>query len=324
MNIAILSLGAMGLLFGVILAWAAKLFFVEVDPRIEQISAILPGANCGGCGYPGCAGFGEALVRGEAMPTKCPASSDEIRAEISSILGISTSTLEKKRAICLCCGGLDDSRYKFHYDGIEDCRAAILIGGGDKGCDYGCLGLGTCASSCPFDAITMNSQGLPVVDEEKCTACGICVHVCPRNLFDLVSVEKKVFIKCSSNDKGARVKALCDTGCIGCGICAKVCPFGAIQMVNNLAVIDYSKCRNCELCVKKCPVKCIKSQVIERAKAVITNDCIGCTLCKTVCPTDAIDGEPKEKHKVRLEKCIGCGACVEKCPKNAIVMKAVE
>lgn len=323
MNPAILCLGGLGLVFGTGLAVAARVFHVETDPRVDIVNDLLPGANCGGCGLPGCSGFADALVKGDIELAKCTVCGAEAKVQIADALGLVATEGEKQRAVCMCSGGNDECRFKYHYDGVMDCRAAALLGGGDKSCEYGCLGLGTCAEICPFDAISMNENGIPVVDDKKCTACGKCVTACPKNLFSLVSAASKVYVGCSSNDKGARVKSVCDTGCIGCTLCAKVCPFDAITMKDNLAIIDPAKCRNCELCVKKCPVKCIETEVVDRFRAVITNDCVGCTLCVRVCPTDAIEGERKEKHKVKLEKCIGCGACVEKCPKKAIVMKDV-
>ncbi len=237
---SILALGSLGLLFGITLAYAAKKFAVHVDPRVEQITDILPHANCGACGYPGCSAYAEAVVSGKAQPTLCTPGGQEVIENISTIMGISVGqTEEPKVAVVQCQGGLAEAKEKFVYDGIEDCRAAELVEGGHKACKYGCLGLGSCVRACPFDAMYMNDNGLPVVIEDKCTACGICVTTCPRGVMALIPRSQKVFLACVSQDKGKAVKSICKVGCFACKMCAlpKVTPSGSIEMEGNLPVI---------------------------------------------------------------------------------------
>lgn len=321
--IPLFGLGILGLFFGLILGFAAKVFHVEVDERVERINEVLPQANCGACGYPGCSGFAEAVVNGTAEVNACIPGGEDTVHKIAEIMGVKATVGEKKVAFLKCKGTCMDTKYKYEYNGAIDCKAAVLVSNGDKSCEYGCLGYGTCASVCPFDAIHINKEtGLPEIDKDKCTACGKCVEECPRDVLDIIPMNSKVFVSCNSQDKGAVVKKVCERGCIGCRICEKVCPFDAIKVSNNIAYIDYSLCRECNLCVEKCPVKVIDSKVIKKNKAYIDEDlCIGCTICKKMCPVDAIEGELKQNHKVIYEKCIGCGVCAEKCPKKAIEMK---
>ena len=243
--------------------------------------------------------------------------------KVSEIMGVSALSSVKKVAYLKCKGTCMDTKEKFVYNGAADCKAAALIMDGSKSCAYGCLGLGTCVSVCPFGAMKINKDTMLVeIDEEKCTGCGKCVRECPKKVLDLVPVDSKVRVACNSQDKGADVKKVCERGCIGCRICEKVCPFNAIKVDNNIAVIDYSLCRECNLCVEKCPVKVIDTNVIQRKKAYIDEEkCIGCTICKKACPVEAISGELKSIHTVDASKCIGCSICVEKCPKDAIEMK---
>ncbi|MEW6409800.1 MAG: 4Fe-4S binding protein, partial [Nitrospirota bacterium] len=195
----------------------------------------------------------------------------------------------------------------------------VLAGGGDKSCIYGCLGYGTCAVVCPFDAITMTKDDLPEVDLIKCTGCGKCAVACPKKVIEILPLSKQVIVRCHSKDKGSVVKKYCHVGCIACGICVKTCPFEAIVMENNLARIDLDKCRACGLCVTKCPTNAIMDYIPERTKALITEGCNGCAICRKICPVDAISGEIKKMHVVDREKCIGCGICVPRCPKKVII-----
>lgn len=317
MNSAIISLGALGLTFGLILAIASYIFKIKVDERVERINAILPGANCGGCGYPGCNGYAEAIVKNECSITLCAPGGNETIEKIAEIMGISATKLEPKVAIVKCLGNNSVAIKKADYKGANDCIAANLVNGGDKGCEFGCLGYGSCVKVCRFDAIFINSEGIAEVIPEKCTACGTCIEICPRNIIELVPASKKVHVLCKSIEKGGLVKKVCEVGCIGCKQCERICPTNAITVNNNLATIDYSKCIECTLCVSKCPVKIISGEP-KKEKAKIGNDCIGCGICKKVCPVNAISGELKQKHIVDPEKCVGCGICVEKCPKKVI------
>lgn len=270
MNIAaIISLGALGLAFGAALAVAAKKLAVETDPREGEVLEVLPGANCGGCGYPGCAAYAAAVASGAASIDKCPAGGRAVTAQIGEIMGVAVDSAESARRIAhiRCRGDSEACLDRFDYDGISDCRAANLVGGGPKSCSFGCLGLGTCAAVCPFDAIRMSDSGLPIVDSEKCTACGKCVDACPRGLIELLDEDTAVYVACSSTAKGADVRKACKVGCIGCGICAKNCPSSAITVTSFLARIDQEKCTRCGICAEKCPMKCI---VIDRDYVQIT------------------------------------------------------
>jgi len=250
------AISALAVLFGIGLAIASKIFAVQTDPRLDAVAENLPGANCGACGFAGCAALAEALVKGEAMPGKCPVASGEANARIAEILGIEIEEKERSVAVLMCNGG-NKVPERFDYTGLRDCKAAALVHGGFKSCEYGCLGLGTCAAACPFDAIRMGPDGLPEIIEERCTACGRCVEACPKNLIKIVPVSKAVHVRCSSFDKGAAVIKICDTGCIGCKKCEKECPVDAIKVENNLARIDYDKCISCGKCVKVCPTGAI-------------------------------------------------------------------
>ncbi|MBU1726495.1 MAG: RnfABCDGE type electron transport complex subunit B [Candidatus Omnitrophica bacterium] len=256
--IPILTLGVLGLLFGVGLALAAKKFCVETDPRLDKVYAKLPGANCGACGMPGCMGFAEGLIQGSCSVEHCVVCSEEAREAIAKILGAGAKANVKKIAVLYCYGGNKRVKDKFVYSGIKNCAAANIIMGGQKACFYGCIGLGDCVKVCPFGAITMSEEDLPIVDEAKCKACNKCVLTCPKKLFSLVPVTGKVFVACSSHDPGKDTKAACSVGCIACGLCVKACKFDAIKVVDNLAVIDYHKCTSCGECVKACPMKTIR------------------------------------------------------------------
>lgn len=252
----VLAMAGLGLIFGVGLAYALKIFSIEVDPAIFMILSKLPGANCGACGKAGCAGFAEALKKGEVLPSSCAVSNEEARKSIAELLGISYDTKVKTIATVLCSGGTN-AKDKFAYRGIKTCKAATLVFGGYKACGFGCLGFGDCAAVCPFDAIMMGDDALPAVDPEKCTACGNCVKACPKNLFELVPIEKRYYVKCISKDKGAIVSKVCKRGCIACKKCEKACPISAIKVENNLSRIDYAKCQNIGKCFEVCPTKVI-------------------------------------------------------------------
>jgi Na+-translocating ferredoxin:NAD+ oxidoreductase subunit B len=254
--IPVAAMAVLGLIFGVALAYALKLFGIEVDPTISMIIARLPGSNCGACGKPGCAGFAEALKKGEAMPSGCVVSNEEARISIAKILGIDYNSKVKTIAVVLCNGGTR-ARNKYAYRGIRSCNAASLVFGGHKVCAFGCLSLGDCADICPFDAITMGADGLPSVDAHKCTACGKCIVACPKKLFELIPIGKLYYVKCASKDAGEVVAKACSAGCIACGKCEKACPLGAVRIENNLSKIDYGKCQNIGKCFEVCPTKVV-------------------------------------------------------------------
>ncbi|MDD5281240.1 MAG: RnfABCDGE type electron transport complex subunit B [Candidatus Omnitrophica bacterium] len=254
---AVIILGSLGLIFGIGLAIASKKFNVQVDPKLEQVQHLLPGANCGACGNPGCFGFAESLLEGKGTVESCRVCSEEIKEKIAGIMGMSLEKQAKKIATLHCNGGLK-VKDRYVYNGINDCAAAKLVLGGQKTCVFSCLGFGTCQKACPFGAITMSGEGLPVVDKVKCRSCNKCVLACPKKLFSLVSVSNSVYVACSSHDSGRDVKAACPVGCIACKLCEKTCRFDAIHVIDNLAVIDYHKCTSCKECVAVCPAKTIR------------------------------------------------------------------
>ncbi len=325
-----LYVGCLGLFFGLVLSIAAKAFHVEVDEKITKIIDVLPGANCGACGFPGCGGFAQGVVDGSAATDACIPGGKECTEKISEIMGTKSKPVKMKNvARLLCAGSKANSTIIAEYSGIQDCKASLFVHGAGKICTAGCVGFGNCANVCPFSAITMNENGLPVVDTELCTGCGICVTECPRDLLELVPMNKTVYVGCKSTDPGKEVRKYCEIGCIGCKICEKVCPVEyevdgekrkAIKVENNIATIDYEKCISCGKCVEKCPRNVIfslrdhKSMVAE----IDQNKCVKCTICIKNCKFDAIEGKIKEKHVIIKDNCISCGVCIDKCPKNAI------
>lgn len=256
---SILVLGLTGLLIGVVLAIVENFFAVEEDEKTEKILAILPGVNCGACGYPGCAGYASSVAAGKAAVNRCTVGGEKAARAIAALMGVEAKEIEKCVARIFCRGGKSKCAEKFEYRGITSCAALNITDSGNKACNYGCLGMGDCANACPFGAIFLSPDKLPVVIEEKCKACGKCVQVCPRGLFELVPESKKVIIACKSLDTGPDTRKVCKVGCIACGICVKKCPSKAIKIENNLAVIDYSLCTNCLACVSVCPQKVIVS-----------------------------------------------------------------
>lgn len=317
----VITLGGLAIFFGVVLAFASKKFAVEVDPRVTDIRNVLPGANCGGCGFAGCDAFADAIVKGDATIAGCPVGGSELAAKIAALMGVEAGSMEKQVARVICCGDKNNAKEKYEYFGIEDCKAAEMLAGGSKSCRFGCTGLGSCVKACPFDAIHV-VNGVAVVDEEKCTACKKCIAACPKNIIELVPVSKEVRVLCKNTDKGKAVMEACKVGCIACQKCVKACKFDAIVFENNLAKIDYSKCVNCMMCAEACPTKTIYANFKNRKKAFIDDEkCIGCTICKKHCNFEAIEGELKGKHKILEDKCVGCNQCGVKCPKKAIEMK---
>jgi RnfABCDGE-type electron transport complex B subunit len=257
--IPILTLGALGAIFGVGLAFASKKFKVETDPRLEKIHGLLPGANCGACGGAGCFGFAEDILSGKRGIEACKVSAEAVKEHIAALLG---KTIEKKvRFVAtLHCYGGNKVGDKFLYKGINDCVAVNAILGGQKNCSFGCLGFGTCVEACPFNAIRMSDEGILAVDEKKCKACNRCVLACPKKLFSLVPVTGRIYVACSSRDSGQDTRAVCPVGCIACRKCEQICPVDAIHVIDNLAVIDYKKCTSCGECVKACPMKTIRER----------------------------------------------------------------
>ncbi|MBN1526139.1 MAG: RnfABCDGE type electron transport complex subunit B [Candidatus Omnitrophica bacterium] len=257
--IPVVTMAALGLTFGAGLAYALKIFGIEVDPKTALIITKLPGANCGACGKAGCAGFADALVKGEAVPSGCPVTNSEARKAIAEILGIE-DTLKLKQIAAVRCSGGNKAKDKYVYHGIKSCRAASLVFGGYKACAFGCLGFGDCVEVCPFDAITMGDDGLPHVDPERCTACGNCVKACPKGLFTLIAEKNVYYVACSSTDPGGAKAKVCSASCIACKKCEKACPVSAIKVDANLSRFDYQKCQNIGKCFEVCPTKVIKKR----------------------------------------------------------------
>lgn len=234
----------------------SKICAVKEDEKAKAIAEKLAGANCGGCGFAGCADFAKALSEGRAEIGRCGPTSNENKKEIAEILGIPFASGEETIAVVHCAGG-DKSKDKFVYYGNEGCIAQSACMGGKKVCKEGCLGGGTCENNCPYHAITLK-DGVAVVSREACESCGLCVKNCPKSIIGLIPKSAVVYVACSSSCKGKEAMDICKVSCIGCGLCAKVCPTGAITMNNNFPVIDYSKCTGCKTCVLKCPRNCIK------------------------------------------------------------------
>ena len=320
---AALVLGGMGLLFGLLLTLTSKVFHVPSDPKRDAVRELLPGANCGGCGYPGCDGCADAIAAGKAPVNACPVAGAEVAAKIAEVMGVEPAdAAARKVARVICQGNNDHCKTKFDYKGISDCVAASLVNDGNKSCKYACLGLGTCVRACAFDAIHIDEhRGIAVVDEEKCVACGKCVAACPKGVLSLHPVTEPVRVMCRAAEEGYLVSDNCDRGCIGCERCMNACKFGAITMKNHLPVIDPAKCRSCMMCAEVCPTRAIWADWDNRKIAEIDqSNCIGCTMCKRNCPFEAVVGTVKQPHEITAA-CTGCGLCAEKCPKKCITMK---
>ncbi|MDL2255167.1 Fe-S cluster domain-containing protein [Parabacteroides sp. OttesenSCG-928-G06] len=260
--IAIISLGLIGAIGAVFLYAASKKFEVYEDPRIGQVQEALPGANCGACGYPGCSGFATACVNADTMEgLYCPVGGADVMSQVSSLLGKEADTAEPMVAVVRCNGTCAVRPRQNRYDGARSCAVASALYGGETGCSFGCHGFGDCVTVCDFDAIHINPETmLPEVIEDKCTSCGACVKACPKNIIELRKKgpkSRRIFVSCVNKDKGAVARKACGSACIGCGKCVKECAFEAITLENNLAYIDYTKCRLCRKCVAVCPTGAI-------------------------------------------------------------------
>ena len=251
-----LILLALAGLFSVLLAVLGKKLAIKQDDRIDKVKELLSGANCGGCGFAGCEAFAKALVEGTADIKACNATSVESKEKIAEVLGVEENF--ERTVPVVCCVGGNDAVDKYSYMGYGDCRSMELLAGGRKLCKWGCLGMGSCVDACPEHAIEVGDAGYSRITHSMCVGCGICVETCPKKIIKRVPITAKVYIACSNCAKGGKeVRAFCKHGCIACGICAKICPEGAIELVDNLPVIDYQKCTGCKTCVAKCPSKCI-------------------------------------------------------------------
>lgn len=249
------------LLIGALILIVGKVFKVNVDERITKILDNLAGANCGGCGCSGCSGFAAKLADGSGNLADCHVTSPEKKAEIAKLLGVELADEEPTVAVVKCNGGAENALDKFEYKGNPTCAANNALLGGNKACSTACLGCGDCKAVCPENAITVTGR-LAQVDPDRCISCGACITACPKNIIERIPSSAPVFVACSSHCPGKEVRAVCKVGCIGCGICAKNCPHGAITMVDNLPVFDYTKCTGCLTCVEKCPRHIIISRKV--------------------------------------------------------------
>ena len=259
-TIAILTV--LGLLLAAVLFWVASKFKVEEDPRIDEVEKAMPGANCGGCGYAGCRAFADSAVKAPNLDNHfCPVGGNEVMKKVADILGYEVRQKAPQVAVVRCNGSCGNRPLTNIYDGVQSCRVKAALYSGDTACPFGCLGCGDCVSACQFGAISMDPQtGLPVVDETKCTACGSCVKACPKHIIELRNKGPRgmrVYVSCVNKDKGGVARKACSAACIGCTKCAKVCPHEAIAIADNLAYIDFSKCRLCKKCVAECPTGAI-------------------------------------------------------------------
>lgn len=238
--LAIVIMSALGVFFGLSLAVAHRFLRVEEDPRLEMLEDMLPGSNCGACGEAGCRAFAEALISGSRAPSACTVAGPTDVEMIAAFLGVDPGKQEKRVARLHCAGGIGLARQIAEYEGYGSCRAAHLVGGGGKGCSWGCLGLDDCLHACTFDAIRMNDQKLPVVDVDACTACGDCVEACPRDLFEIMPLSHHLIVQCKAPLEGDEARAICQVACDACGRCVQDAAPGLIRMEHNLAVVDYS------------------------------------------------------------------------------------
>jgi Na+-translocating ferredoxin:NAD+ oxidoreductase RNF subunit RnfB len=262
------SMGGLGALFSTGLSIANKKLQVDEDPKVVALKEELPGANCGGCGYPGCGAFAEAVAAGEAELTDCSVASMDAIEEMANILGVEVSATENLIARVMCQGGNYETAKKAEYEGIESCLAVKMLGGGEKLCEYGCLGYGECVDACPFDAIYMGDNGLPIVIEDKCTGCGNCVDACVRDVIELHPQSEKLFVLCKNHDSPKESRQLCTKACIGCQICVRAAGDDNMYMDNNLARVNYDQYgKDANLPTDKCPTDCLVILNAEEADA---------------------------------------------------------
>jgi len=256
--ISVASMGGIGVALALILVVADKKLAVKEDPRVEQALVALPGINCGACGFAGCSGFAAAVVEGAVSVSGCKPGGADVAKKLAELLGVEQAEAETpQKARVFCSGGLEAAHRDKVYIGVMTCEAAHIIGG-EKACLYSCIGFGDCVDACPFDAIHMDDNGLPIIDLVKCTGCGECVRACPRNIIGLTDADEKIHVYCRSHDKGPVVRKICSAGCIACKLCEKDDDTGAVKVVDNLSVIDYSVNKEPLKAIERCPTKVIR------------------------------------------------------------------
>lgn len=291
--IAVIVLGAIALVSAVVLYITSKRFAVYEDPRLETVTEVLPGANCGGCGFPGCGGMADALVKGADAGSIeglfCPVGGQKVMENVADLLGMTVEKTDPMVAVVRCNGTCENRPRIAEYNGLRTCAAIHATGAGETACGFGCLGCGDCVSACQFEAIHMNPEtGLPEVDDEKCTACGACVKACPRSIIELRKKgpkNRRIYVQCVNKDKGPAAMKACKVSCIACGKCFKACKFDAITIENNLSYIDYNKCKMCRKCVNECPTHAITALNFPVKKTVKVEEKI------------AIDEQPVAENK---------------------------
>jgi Na+-translocating ferredoxin:NAD+ oxidoreductase RNF subunit RnfB len=254
----VLVIGGLGIILGLGLGAAGQIFKVHVDERLAQLMEIMPGANCGGCGFAGCDAFARAVSGGQAKASGCPLGGAALAKHVAKIMGEEVGDTTRMTAVIRCNGTSELAADRYEYFGMQDCAAADTVaGGGSKECSFGCVGLSSCARVCPVNAIKME-EGIAKVDKERCVACTLCVAKCPRGIIQMQPYDSNTRVMCCSKDNGRTVRGYCKVGCIACGICVKQCPEGALRLEDNFAVIDYKKCTDCGVCSAKCHMKTIK------------------------------------------------------------------
>jgi electron transport complex protein RnfB len=254
--LAVAIVAGIGLIAGLGLAIASALMAVPKDERAEAVLEVLPGANCGACGYSGCSGYATALARGEAQPGLCSPGGADVAAKIAETLGVAAGDVEYKTALVHCMGSYDNTSDKMQYQGISSCAAAAQLFGGVGSCSYGCMGLGDCMNACEYGAITV-CNGVASIDPAACRGCSQCVKACPKRLITFVPLKKQAVVRCSNCDKGGEARKACKAACIGCMRCVKACEAGAVQVEHFLARVDPQKCTACGKCAEVCPQGCI-------------------------------------------------------------------
>lgn len=269
--IATAVIAVCGILVGAALVYVGNKFHVDVDERETEVREVLPGNNCGACGYAGCDAMAAAIVKGEAEVNACPVGGAPVAEKIGAIMGKTAEAAARKVAFVRCDGTCGSTGLKNNYVGIRDCRAAAFSGLNPWDCDYGCYGFGSCANVCPENAITMRN-GAAVVDRDRCVGCGLCVKECPKSLIELIPYEQMYFVACRNTDKGKNVKLVCEVGCIGCRLCVRQCEHDAIHVENNLAAITYENCVNCGKCYEKCPQKTIMTYPAAASEAAAAGE----------------------------------------------------